>query len=234
MSTAGGCISSHGKQLVWIEVPNGEMSRCVCNPFFLIFMLMEVKREAAGVHRAEVRWGDLTIRARRLGTSPSSELLERQWNDPPSEKLLECPARLRRFCLPTTVGVQFSIMHMDNDVSPLPIFRLLRPSDNFRHGLLTNEKSRMFSPATLPDALRFQEHTEVTTPAYNGYGNEDDLYAMGLSLEPLTKEVNHEEYERCVQVALQRLAPLQTACCMYYGKQTKTTCVSASSCTTMR
>lgn len=41
-----------------------------------------------------------------------------------------------------------------------------------------------------------QDHTEVTTPAYNGYGNEDDLYAMGLSLEPLTKEVNQDEYER--------------------------------------
>lgn len=36
----------------------------------------------------------------------------------------------------------------------------------------------------------------MLTPAYNGYGNEDDLYAMGLSLEPLTKEVNQEEYER--------------------------------------
>lgn len=41
-----------------------------------------------------------------------------------------------------------------------------------------------------------QDHTEVLTPAYNGYGNEDDLYAMGLSLEPLTKEVNQEEYDR--------------------------------------
>eukprot|EP00752_Nemacystus_decipiens_P010592 g9432.t1 len=41
-----------------------------------------------------------------------------------------------------------------------------------------------------------EDHTEVLTPAYNGYGNEDDLYAMGLSLEPLTKEVNQEEYER--------------------------------------
>lgn len=36
----------------------------------------------------------------------------------------------------------------------------------------------------------------MLTPAYNGYGNEDDLYAMGLSLEPLTKEVNQEEYDR--------------------------------------
>lgn len=44
--------------------------------------------------------------------------------------------------------------------------------------------------------LFFQDHTEVLTPAYNGYGNEDDLYAMGLSLEPLTKEVNQEEYDR--------------------------------------
>ncbi|CAN0489513.1 unnamed protein product, partial [Scytosiphon promiscuus] len=41
-----------------------------------------------------------------------------------------------------------------------------------------------------------EDHTEVLTPAYNGYGNEDDLYAMGLSLEPLTKEVNQDEYER--------------------------------------
>lgn len=36
----------------------------------------------------------------------------------------------------------------------------------------------------------------MLTPAYNGYGNEDDLYAMGLSLEPLSKEVNQEEYGR--------------------------------------
>lgn len=36
----------------------------------------------------------------------------------------------------------------------------------------------------------------MLTPAYNGYGNEDDLYAMGLSLEPLSKEVNQEEYDR--------------------------------------
>lgn len=43
---------------------------------------------------------------------------------------------------------------------------------------------------------RAQDHTETVTPAYNGYGNEDDLYAMGLSLEPLTKEVNQEEYDR--------------------------------------
>ncbi|CAN0388482.1 unnamed protein product, partial [Discosporangium mesarthrocarpum] len=41
-----------------------------------------------------------------------------------------------------------------------------------------------------------EDHTEVLMPVYNGYGNEDDLYAMGLSLEPLTKEVNQEEYER--------------------------------------
>lgn len=41
-----------------------------------------------------------------------------------------------------------------------------------------------------------QDNMVVSTPAYNGYGNEDDLYAMGLSLEPLTKDVNQEEYER--------------------------------------
>lgn len=55
-------------------------------------------------------------------------------------------------------------------------------------GLTLSIRSCIFPPS--------QDHTEVLTPAYNGYGNEDDLYAMGLSLEPLTKEVNQEEYER--------------------------------------
>lgn len=39
----------------------------------------------------------------------------------------------------------------------------------------------------------------VAPPPYNGFGNEDDLYAMGLSLEPMNKEVNQEEYERFLQ-----------------------------------
>ncbi|CAM9119179.1 unnamed protein product [Chrysoparadoxa australica] len=37
---------------------------------------------------------------------------------------------------------------------------------------------------------------DIQVAPYNGYGNEDDLYAMGLSLEPMNKEVNNEEYER--------------------------------------
>jgi hypothetical protein len=37
---------------------------------------------------------------------------------------------------------------------------------------------------------------QAAPPPYNGFGNEDDLYAMGLSLEPMNKEVNQDEYER--------------------------------------
>jgi hypothetical protein len=36
----------------------------------------------------------------------------------------------------------------------------------------------------------------VVVPPYNGFGNEGDLFAMGLSLEPMNKEVDQEEYER--------------------------------------
>lgn len=48
----------------------------------------------------------------------------------------------------------------------------------------------------LPPLPSSQDHTEILTPIYNGYGNEDDLYAMGLSLEPLNTDVNQEEYDR--------------------------------------
>lgn len=67
-------------------------------------------------------------------------------------------------------------------------------------GLKTRNEGRSVAGLSktrrLPPKPLLQDHTEVLTPAYNGYGNEDDLYAMGLSLEPLTKEVNQEEYER--------------------------------------
>jgi hypothetical protein len=37
---------------------------------------------------------------------------------------------------------------------------------------------------------------QATPPPSNGYGNDDDLYAMGLSLEPAVNTVNLDSHER--------------------------------------
>ncbi len=42
-----------------------------------------------------------------------------------------------------------------------------------------------------------KNQNDIISPPYNGFGNERDLYAMGVSLEP--KESNHEDYERFVK-----------------------------------
>ncbi len=42
-----------------------------------------------------------------------------------------------------------------------------------------------------------KHESDIVVPPYNGFGNERDLYAMGVSLEP--KESNHEDYNRFVK-----------------------------------
>ncbi len=49
----------------------------------------------------------------------------------------------------------------------------------------------------LPIGQEVKHESDIVVPPYNGFGNERDLYAMGVSLEP--KESNHEDYSRFVK-----------------------------------